>query len=126
MLNMSKKEIADLKTVRLQLPIYKIDEKSTKKAQKSFASAERGNSDPYGDAQLTESGGNLRHSVESATKTKFLGLFKKSGNKELSEGSFGQKSDAHDMSISSIGNDSKTISPAPFAKRKQTKEEDSD
>ena len=54
-----------------------------------MASAERGNSDPYGDAQLTESGGNLRHSVESGTKTKFLGLFKKSSNKEVSEGSFG-------------------------------------
>ena len=85
MLNMTKQEISDLKAVRLQLPVYKIDEKASKKAQKAIP--ERSVSDPYGDGSHG-SPEQQRHSTETASKSKFLGLFKK-GGKEVSEGSFG-------------------------------------
>ena len=139
MLNLTKQEITDLKETRAQLPVYKIDEKGTKKAQKQFkaneaqvvsAGSARTPSDPQATSEpLSAEAANLRHSLETATKTKFLaavsgGLFgSKKSKAEVSEGSFGRA----DLSHGSIGaieeQKGKSTSPAPFKTRKSTKDD---
>ena len=131
MLHFTKQEIADLKETRAQLPIYKIDEKSTKKAQKQQKAAEgqaistssaRTPSDPQANEPLSAEATHLRHSLESGTKTKFLavagGLFGKKSKAEVSDSSFGKANVSHGSIEEQKG---KSSSPAPFKMRKANK-----